>query len=158
MSSAGPEFRLRRMTLGDLPRVMELENQAFSNPWSPEMVKNELSHDWSTILLGELRIDGRWLICAMAIFWLVADEIHILNVATDGVYRRQGLARRVLTAALTHAREHRCTRAILEVRRSNEPAINLYASLGFLKIGLRPNYYQDNREDAVVMAADLPQV
>ena len=155
MTAVAPDFKLRKMTSADLPRVMEIENQAFSNPWSLEMVKNELSHDWSTILLGELKTAEGWRVCAMAIFWLVADEIHILNVATDGVFRRQGLGRKVLQGALAHAREHRCTRAILEVRRGNEPAINLYASLGFLKIGLRPHYYQDNQEDAVVMAADL---
>jgi len=149
------DFRLRRMVLNDLSRVMEIENQAFSNPWSTEMVKKELEHHWSTILLGEVFHENQWHIRGLAIFWVVLDEVHILNVATDRIFRRQGIGRRMLDGLLQDAKIRKCTRAILEVRRSNEPAIGLYSSLGFLKVGLRPNYYQDDREDAVVMAADL---
>jgi ribosomal-protein-alanine N-acetyltransferase len=143
------------MTLADLPAVMAIENQAFSNPWSVEMVKKELTQEWSTILLGETWAPPAWKLRAFAIFWLVADEVHILNVATDAAARRQGFGRRVMEAVLEAGRRQRCVKAILEVRRSNAAAQGLYGALGFRPVGLRPAYYQDDHEDAVIMALDL---
>lgn len=148
-------FRIRKMTLADLPAVMAIEHQAFSNPWSTEMVKKELTQDWSTVLLGEEITPTGWQIRAFAIFWLVADEVHILNVATDGAARRKGFGRKVMDAVLAAGKAHKCRMATLEVRRSNEPAKSLYTSLGFKAVGMRPAYYQDNREDAVIMILDL---
>ncbi|MCC6334274.1 MAG: ribosomal protein S18-alanine N-acetyltransferase [Myxococcales bacterium] len=143
------------MSLADLPAVMEIENQAFSNPWSVDMVKKELSQDWSTVLLAELWTPRGWLIRAFAIFWLVHDEIHVLNVATHQELRRQGIGRQVMDAVIAFGRDHKCRIATLEVRRGNGAALGLYQSLGFRTVGLRPNYYQDDREDAVVMIMDL---
>jgi ribosomal-protein-alanine N-acetyltransferase len=149
-------FEIRRMTIDDLPAVMEIENLAFAHPWSVELLSRELSHDWSTILLVEERLPGgRLRLLGFAIFWVVHDELHVLNVATDPGQRRRGVARRVMVAALDHARRHRCTLATLEVRRSNEAALGLYRSLGFRPVGIRPNYYVDEREDAIVMVLDL---
>ncbi len=150
-----PAFRLRKMSLADLPAVMEIENQAFSNPWSLDMVKKELTQDWSTVLLCELATDLGWALRGFAIFWLVHDEVHVLNVATDQRHRRLGIGRRLMTAVIEHGRTHRCRLATLEVRRSNEAAIGLYRAMGFRPVGMRPNYYADNREDAVVMNMDL---
>jgi [ribosomal protein S18]-alanine N-acetyltransferase len=148
-------LRLRKMTLGDLDRVMELEDQAFTNPWSRQMVKSELDHDWSTVLLAEeLSGSGRE-IRGFAIFWVVADELHVLNVAVEASCRRQGLGRTLMEAVLGVGRQRACRIANLEVRRSNLAAIRLYESLGFRAVGMRPAYYQDDREDAVVMILDL---
>lgn len=155
MRQLAPTFRIRKMTLGDLPAVMAIEHQAFSNPWTTEMVKKELTQDWSTVLLGESITPSGWVIRAFAIFWLVADEVHVLNVATDGAVRRQGFGRQVMDAVLETGRAHKCRIATLEVRRSNEAAQRLYASLGFKAVGMRPAYYQDDREDAVIMILDL---
>jgi ribosomal-protein-alanine N-acetyltransferase len=144
------------MTTDDLPGVLEIEKIAFRNPWSPELLKRELTHDWSTILLAE-EPDGRggMRLLGFLIFWLVHDELHILNVATDPEQRRRGVARAVLAATLERARAHRCTLATLEVRRSNQAAINLYQAFGFRPVGIRPNYYVDEGEDAIVMVLDL---
>lgn len=155
MSAPAQRFRIRRMTLADLPAVMAIEHQAFSNPWSETMVRKELTQDWSTVLLGEEAGPSGWALRSFAIFWLVADEVHVLNVATDGAVRRQGFGRRIMEAVIDTGRRQRCRQAFLEVRRSNEPAQALYSSLGFRKVGMRPAYYQDNREDAVIMAMDL---
>jgi len=150
-----PSLRIRRMTLADLPHVMVIENQAFSNPWSLDMVRKELSQDWSTVLLAETHAPSGWELRGFAIFWLVANEVHVLNVATDSIYRRQGIGRQVMDAVLAHGRQQKCFMATLEVRRSNLAAIALYASLGFRAVGMRPSYYSDNREDAVIMIMDL---
>ncbi|MFZ5439474.1 MAG: ribosomal protein S18-alanine N-acetyltransferase [Myxococcota bacterium] len=150
-----PETRIRKMTLADLPAVMAIEHQAFTNPWSTEMVKKELTQDWSTVLVCEEAGPSGWQLRAFAIFWLVADEVHVLNVATDGAVRRRGFGRKVMDAVLATGRAQKCRLATLEVRRSNDPAQRLYTSLGFRAVGLRPAYYQDNREDAVIMILDL---
>jgi ribosomal-protein-alanine N-acetyltransferase len=134
---------------------MEIENQAFSNPWSLEMVKKELTQDWSTVLLFEVWTKAGWVVRGFAIFWLVHDEIHVLNVATHEAHRRAGVGRQVMDAVIAFGRDHRCRLATLEVRRSNGPALALYQKLGFRTVGLRPNYYQDDQEDAVVMILDL---
>lgn len=149
-------LRIRRMTPSDLPAVMNIENQAFSNPWSLDMVRKELSQDWSTVLVAEaLSSTGVWELRGFAIFWLVADEVHVLNVATDTSYRRAGIGRQVMQAVLAAGHAQKCFMATLEVRRSNVAALALYTSLGFRAVGMRPNYYSDNREDAVIMIMDL---
>lgn len=150
-----PPPRLRAMTLADLPAVMAIEDQAFTNPWTTEMVKKELSQDWSTVLLVECPTPEGWALRGFAIFWLVHDELHVLNVAVDRAHRRQGLGRVVMDGALAAGRAHRCRLATLEVRRSNTAAQALYQSLGFRTVGMRPAYYQDDQEDAVVMLMDL---
>ncbi len=148
-------WRIRRMTAEDLPGVMDIERVAFSNPWTLEMVRKELTQDWSTILLAEEAMAAGWQLLGFSIFWLVADEIHVLNVATAQSQRRRGIGRSVMEATLDYGRNHRCRIASLEVRRGNEGAIGLYKALGFKAVGMRPNYYADDREDAVVMVIDL---
>ncbi len=153
---AASGLRIRRMTPGDLPAVMPIENQAFSNPWSLDMIRKELSQEWSTVLVAEARgPTGSWELRGFAIFWLVANEVHVLNVATDTAYRRFGIGRQVMQAVLAAGRAQRCFMATLEVRRTNVAAIALYTSLGFRAVGMRPSYYSDNREDAVIMNMDL---
>jgi ribosomal-protein-alanine N-acetyltransferase len=143
------------MTIADLPAVMEIENHAFTNPWSRDMVKKELTQDWSTVLLTETWTPAGWVVRGFAIFWLVHDELHVLNVATHREHRRKGLGRLLMDAVIAFGRDHKCRIATLEVRRSNSAALGLYQALGFRTIGLRPNYYQDDHEDAVVMIMDL---
>jgi [ribosomal protein S18]-alanine N-acetyltransferase len=149
-------FLIRTMTPDDMPEVMEIERVAFTNPWSPELLRRELTHDWSTILLAEEELaPGVRRLLGFAIFWVVHDELHILNVATDPSQRRRGVARQVMDATLERGRQRRCTLATLEVRRSNEAALALYRGLGFRAVGVRPNYYVDEGEDAIVMILDL---
>ena len=156
--ASGPAFLIRRMTHEDLPAVMVLEQASFSNPWSLELLQRELSHDWSVIfLLEEPLPEGRRLL-GISIFWIVHDEVHVLNVATDPAHRRRGVGRALMDATLSEGRSRKCCLATLEVRKSNEAAITLYKSLGFRPVGVRPNYYVDAGqppEDAVVMVLDF---
>lgn len=155
MRELAPMLRTRRMTAADLPGVMEIEKEAFTNPWSLEMVKKELTQDWSTVLLLEESTPWGWELRAFAIFWIVADEVHVLNVATHVASRRKGYGRRIMDEVIATGRSRSCVLATLEVRRSNLAAIGLYESLGFRTVGMRPNYYNDNHEDAAVMIMDL---
>ena len=144
------------MTAEDLPAVIDLERRSFKNPWSPELLRRELQHEWSTILLVEEEVGvERMEILGVGIFWVVHDELHILNVATAPEHRRRGIARAIMEEALVHGKGRRCTLATLEVRRSNEGALSLYRGFGFRAVGIRPNYYVDEGEDAIVMVLDL---
>jgi ribosomal-protein-alanine N-acetyltransferase len=147
------ELAIRRMAPADLESVMRVERLAFKNPWSSELFQRELLHDWSTILVAGPQ--GDVAVMGFLIFWAVHDEIHILNIATDPLHRRRNVARRLMLTALDQGRARGARLATLEVRRSNLPAITLYRALGFRAVGIRPNYYADEGEDAVVMNLDL---
>jgi ribosomal-protein-alanine N-acetyltransferase len=150
------DFIIRQMMVEDMPAVMALEKQAFKNPWSAELLQRELQHEWSTILLvEEEREGGPAELLGLAIFWIVHDEVHVLNVATAPAHRRRGVARAVMDEVLARGKARRCTLATLEVRRSNEAALQLYRTLGFRPVGIRPNYYVDEGEDAIVMVLDF---
>ncbi|MGC3998770.1 MAG: ribosomal protein S18-alanine N-acetyltransferase [Anaeromyxobacter sp.] len=89
------------------------------------------------------------------VFWLVHDEVHILNVASAREARRRGIGRALMLEAHEAGRRKSAAISTLEVRRSNLPALALYQSLGYRQVGVRPNYYAEEREDAIVMILDL---
>jgi ribosomal-protein-alanine N-acetyltransferase len=92
---------------------------------------------------------------AFLVAWHVADELHVLNVATAPPLRRRGFARALMDEALVYAAKARIRIMLLEVRRSNRAAIKLYRGLGFTALGVRARYYADNDEDAVEMILSL---
>jgi ribosomal-protein-alanine N-acetyltransferase len=147
---------LRRMTADDLPVVMEIELAAFKHPWSEELFRNELEHAWSNVLVAE-RDEGSAgaRVVGFIIFWLVHDEVHVLNVAVAAEERRRGVARALLSACVARGRAQGSCLVTLEVRRSNTAALRLYEAFGFRSAGVRPNYYSDEGEDAIVMLLDL---
>lgn len=149
-------YTLRRMVAEDLDEVMRVEKRAFKHGWSTELFKRELEHDWSTILLAEEPgPDGKPVLLGFVIFWLVHDEVHILNVAVDPSQRRRGVARALLGECLRRGQLHGAVLATLEVRKTNAGALALYGGMGFRQVGVRPNYYVDEGEDAIVMIRDL---
>ena len=151
---ASARYLIRPMLPEDLEPVMAIQRVSFKNPWSADLFKRELTHDWSTILLAEEpQPSGKLL--GFLIFWIVHDEVHILNVAAAPEVRKQGVARTLIEQALVRGRKASCTLATLEVRRSNEAAIALYTGFKFRPVGVRPNYYVDEGEDAIVMVLDL---
>lgn len=156
LSPAQAPFVLRKMTPVDLGEVMRIEKVAFKHPWSADLFRRELEHPWSTILVAEESQGGQRLLLGFLIYWLVHDEIHVLNVASEPSQRRRGVARALMRACLSSGAQAGARLATLEVRRSNAPAIALYNSLGFRSAGIRPNYYADEGEDAIVMLLDLP--
>lgn len=154
--TAPPGLRYRRLGEGDLPRLMEIEAAGFLHPWSEQLLRNELSHAWS-VLLGAVEggAGGPERIVGYVIFWLVHDEVHVLNVATAPEARRRGVGRALLCEAAAWGRRKACRLATLEVRRSNAPARALYLALGYREVGVRRNYYTEEGEDAIVMTLEL---
>lgn len=147
------------MRLEDLDPVMEIENVAFKHPWSTDLFRRELEHDWSTILVVIEPLSaaegGCERLAGFVIYWLVHDEVHVLNVATHPKLRRRGIARLLMDETISRARTASASLLTLEVRRSNDGAISLYRQLGFRSVGIRPKYYVDEDEDAIVMVKDL---
>jgi ribosomal-protein-alanine N-acetyltransferase len=136
---------IRPLAYADLPQVIAVERRAFATPWSLAMFVLELSKPSSVCLaaLSERRIAG-YLVCAR-----YADVWHLMNIAVDPASRRRGIGKALLEALLQRAgREEPYT---LEVRPSNTPAITLYEQFGFRSAGVRPRYYQDTGEDALIM-------
>ena len=137
---------IRRLTYADLPQVVALERRAFPTPWSLAMFVLELSKPGGVCLAasgedGEL---AGYVICSRYdIVW------HVMNVAVDPLQRRRGIATALLTALIDRVGED--APLTLEVRTSNAGAIALYEGFGFRAAGVRPRYYQDNGEDAVIM-------
>lgn len=149
----GP-VRFRRMRAEDLDRVVEIEKDGFKHPWSGTLLKRELGHAWSTILLA-VEGEGEERILGFIVFWLVHDELHVLNIAVALEARRRGIGRALMEQAADQGRRRGAALSTLEVRRSNTPALALYRALGYRQVGIRPNYYTDEGEDAIVMIADL---
>jgi [ribosomal protein S18]-alanine N-acetyltransferase len=141
---------IRRLTYADLPHVVALERRAFTSPWSLAMFVLELSKP-SGICLAAMVEDELvgYLICSRY------DTVwHVMNIAVDPDRRRRGIATALIGALLERIGPD--GQVTLEVRRSNIGAQALYERFGFRSAGIRPRYYADNAEDAVIMWRTTP--
>jgi ribosomal-protein-alanine N-acetyltransferase len=152
----GAALRFRPVVEADLPRIMEIEAAGFLHPWSENLLRAELAHPWSSLLAAVAEAEGGGeLIIGYLISWLVHDEVHILNVGTAPEARRGGVGRALMLAAAEAGRRKGARLSTLEVRRSNLPAIGLYRALGYREVGVRPRYYAEENEDAIVMTLEF---
>lgn len=140
-------YKLTPMTMEHIPQVAALERACFSRPWSEESLQSELWNDSAVIIVAEGE-DGS--VLGYAGLQTVLDEGYITNVAVDNTYRRQGIADELI-AAFVRFGQAKLAFLTLEVRASNAPAIALYAKHGFVEVGRRKNYYDDPKEDALLM-------
>lgn len=132
----------------DLSEVSALQERTFTNPWTVESLQWELANNPSARLYL-MRRDGR--VAAYCACWIILDELHINSLAVDPDLRRQGLASHLLRFVVREAVSVGVTAATLEVRRSNVAAIGLYEHLGFAGEGVRRDYYEQPREDALIL-------
>jgi len=139
------------MRLEDVEEVQRIEEASFSTPWPPNAYRSELLTNKLAAYLV-IRAEGR--IVAYGGMWLMVDEAHITTFAVHPGWRRQGLGERLLLAFLDLAKDRHAREAALEVRLSNVAARRLYEKYGFRPVGLRPRYYSDNNEDALIMTTD----
>jgi [ribosomal protein S18]-alanine N-acetyltransferase len=150
---ARPPLRVRvePMTLDNLPAVHEIERASFSVPWPDEAYRNELlTNRLASYVVARA---GDELI-GFGGLWVMVDEAHITTFAVDPRWRRRGVGEWMLHALLDRAVERDAREATLEVRLSNMPARRLYEKYGFRPVGIRPRYYSDNGEDALIMTTD----
>jgi ribosomal-protein-alanine N-acetyltransferase len=148
-------YEIVAMKAADLDEIMDIERLAFRAPWSRQVFVEELERDWAHVDVLRAR-EPHSPVLAFVNYWLVRDEVHVLNVAAHPSSRRQGHASRLLEHVIGFATREKCRYVTLEVRRSNQPAIRLYRKYGFRPVGIRPNYYVEDNEDAIVMLLELP--
>ena len=144
--------RVVPMTADHLDEVAELERICFPDPWSRNMLAEELDNALSAFLVA---LDDEGRVAGYAGLQVVLDEGTITNVAVRPEYRRQGVAHQLLQVFLNFAQGHRLAFLTLEVRASNYGAIALYGELGFRSVGRRKNYYEHPKEDALIMTKEF---
>ena len=147
-----PQTAIRPMQAGDLADVRRVEELSYDYPWSQAVFRDCLLAGYYSLVLD---VDDR--VSGYAIMSIAAAEAHILNICVHPELRRLGYGRRMLNALLFKAQDSQVKQVFLEVRPSNQAAIDLYLSAGFDRIGIRPAYYQakNGRENAVVLALTL---
>jgi ribosomal-protein-alanine N-acetyltransferase len=146
-------IEIRPMTEGDLDEIMQIERKSFPTPWSRRLFERELllpyAHAFVALEAPMAPVVGY--LC----LWLVEGQTHILNLAVHPERRRRGIGSLLLRYGLDYSREKGAREITLEVRRSNYKAISLYRRFHFEPRGIRPRYYSDSGEDAVIMTLDL---
>ena len=145
-------YQIVPMDRSHLKALAQLERRCFSSPWSEAMLEEELYNPQASFLVAQGE-DGQ--VLGYAGLQVVLDEGYIANVAVAEEYRRQGVAGELPGAFLRFARAHRLAFLTLEVRVSNTAAIQLYLKHGFAQVGRRKNYYQQPREDAIIMTREF---
>jgi len=146
---------IRKMTVEDMSAVIALDQMSFSLPWPErsfrfELTENPASRCWVA------EVDG--CIVGMIVNWLLVDEAHIATIATHPDFRRQGIAKKMLTHSLRYMIGEGARSSFLEVRESNTVARAMYRNLGYEETGHRKRYYKDNDEDAVLMTLETLNV
>lgn len=139
---------IRAMKLDDIDQVCKIENIAFSHPWSKEDFEIELqSNPYALYFVFEEEKS----IKAYLGVWLIYERVQITTIAVHPDYKGIGLSKILMTYLDKLCLDNQIEESTLEVRVSNEVAISLYEKYGFIKKGLRKDYYQDNHEDAYLM-------
>ncbi|ATD55898.1 ribosomal protein S18-alanine N-acetyltransferase [Clostridium chauvoei] len=137
------------MTSNDIDGVYEISNLCFSVPWSIESIKSELNNPLAKYIVAKEIASNR--IIGFVGVWIIAGEGDITNIGVHPNYRKNHIATNLLQCLFKLCEDLNCNTINLEVRESNIPAQNLYTNFEFKNIGLRKGYYEDNKENAVLM-------
>lgn len=140
-------MEIREMKQEDIEAVCEIERRCFTKPWSRESFVKAYQRDDTVYLVCICQGE----IAGYCGIWCACEDGDLCNMAVDVTMRRQGIGRQLLVEAISHAKGLGVTRILLEVRASNQAAIDLYRELGFLEIGMRKGYYAEPTEDALIM-------
>ena len=146
-------MRIRPMTSLDLPEVLRIEHDTFPMGWVGSMFEAELDGPVSHSVV--LETDDA--LVGYALYRVVLDEAHLMNIAVEHIHRGRGLGMQLLEHIMQDSEALGAQHMFLEVRVTNKIARQLYSRSGFEEIGLRKRYYQDNGEDALLMICPLPQ-
>jgi ribosomal-protein-alanine N-acetyltransferase len=141
--------RIEPMALTDLPRVREIEHEAFASPWPQDAYRAEIEENQVACYL--VARDETGVVVGFAGMWVIFDEAHVTTIAVDHARRGERIGERLLLALIDRALSRGARWMTLEVRPSNAVALALYRKFGFRDVALRKRYYSDNGEDAIVM-------
>ncbi|MFN8520667.1 MAG: ribosomal protein S18-alanine N-acetyltransferase [Chloroflexota bacterium] len=144
-------LRITPMTLDDIPAVHDIERASFPVPWPSYAFRQELETNRMAHYLVARTPDA---LVAYGGIWLMVDEAHVTSFAVRPDHRRSGVGGRLMLDLMELSVHLGARVATLEVRLSNEPARLLYGRFGFRPVGVRPRYYSDNGEDALIMTTE----
>lgn len=141
------------MNSSDIEGVFNISNSCFSTPWSLDSIKSELNNPLAKYIVAvDKDLD---LVVGFIGAWIVVGEASITNIAVDKNYRKIGIGNKLLESLINLCSDLNCTLINLEVRESNLTAQNLYKKHGFIIDGVRKGYYEDNKENAILMTKTL---
>lgn len=140
-------FEIKNMTKAHIDEIVEIEKSCFEIPWSKKSFEDELNKKYMAIYLVALENEK---VVGYGGMWHVINEGHITNIAIHKDYRKMGIGTQIVAKLIEIAKEKEMIGITLEVRKSNESALNLYKKQGFLLEGIRKEYYE-NKEDALIM-------
>jgi ribosomal-protein-alanine N-acetyltransferase len=146
---------LSPMTAADLDEVLDIERRSFPEPWSRRMFLHEIKLSFATSIVARAA-EAPHALLGYICWWLVGDELQILNLAVHPERRQRGIGRALVELAVQAAQGRHTGSATLEVRQDNGAAIALYRSFGFTESGVRPHYY-GHGADAILMTWTRPQ-
>ena len=144
-------WEIREMKKDYLEQVLGIERKSFPTPWRREMFIYELTSPISYNFVAITGGNKEELVLGYIIFWMVKEEVHILNLAINPPFRRLGIAHSLLLFTLDFSYNKGGRVYLLEVRKKNRAAINLYTKVGFVPWWIRKRYYADTGDDAIVM-------
>lgn len=144
-------YSIELMRERDLAEVVEIEETSGLNRWGYDAYQRELFTNPNSIMIVARNLLYGPAIIGFFAGWIVEDELHVNNVASHHDYRRIGIGRSLMEAAIDEAGSRGAAHVLLEVRSSNETAQLLYRNLGFRFVGRRREYYRLPTEDALVM-------
>lgn len=144
---------LRRATLQDIEKVVEIEKTSYTFPWTQPLFLRELDNPVSRFFVW----DEEGTVVGYICYWVVEDEAYLANIALDPSWRGLGLGRMLLKGSMERLKREGVQEVVLEVRQGNKTALALYRSVGFRVVGKRPRHYEDG-EDAWVMRLKFQEV
>ena len=142
---------VRNMIESDVEEIASMESAIFSDAWTARSIEETYNQSQAFIVTAELNDK----LAGYCIVYFVLDEGEIARIAVDNSLRRQGVGRKLLEQVEIICKEKGITRLMLDVRESNENARAFYKSLGFEEDGVRKNFYEMPKEDAVLMSKAL---
>jgi len=145
-------WTINEMRRDHIEQVMEIERASFITPWTKSMFLYEFTapRSFHFVVTTSDETKGDQVLCYI-IFWMLMEEVHILNLATHPDFRKRGIAHSLLLFSLDFSYRRGGILYLLEVRRGNQAALNLYHKAGFAAWRVRRNYYADTGEDALIM-------
>lgn len=142
-----PKIDFSLMTFKEIPEVAKLEEKCFSSPWSEKTLAESLKNEFSYFVCAK---SGEK-VAGYAGMYYICGEGYVFNIAVDENFRKMKIGTNLLKHLIHFSKSKNLKFLSLEVRQSNIAAINLYEKLGFKNLGIRKNFYEFPKENAVIM-------
>jgi len=151
-------FHIRPATEDDLTTIDAIEAESFSSPWPMDIFRQEMQLPFNHSLVAVEKGSGNNILIGYIFFWTIDNEMQLHRLAVKKTLRKQGIGGLLLEEMINICRLKGVTEGSLEVRASNQDAIDLYQKAGFTIAGVRKCYYDDTREDALIMLCKVKRI